>query len=92
MAFTYENKSAMCRCTRAVKLYRSPSDIRPTMSAILYANDMFISDRIATVGKLQLRQISAPVDTNKPVPIGYWCPIEALQWNAIENAGPQKEP
>lgn len=92
MAFTYENKSAMCRCTRAVKLYRSPSDIRPTMSAILYVNDMFISDRIATVGKLQLRQISAPVDTNKPVPIGYWCPIEALQWNAIENAGPQKEP
>lgn len=84
MAFTYYNESWLCRSIRSTKLYISPTDIIPTISKVLPAGVMFVSDRYMQSGLMKLYQITSAV--NGDVPIGYWCPSDVLEMTPIEQS------
>ena len=83
MAYTTTNISLMCRCSRTTKLYQNINDIQPTISAILSAGTIFVSDKTAVVGNTVLRQITSS-PTNENLPFGYWCPASVLEEYTIE--------
>lgn len=83
MAYQYSNEVLMCRCSKTTKLYKQPTDINPTIEAILEAGQTFISERSVTSGKKVLRQITSSAN-NSPVPTGYWCPSTVLTTYPVE--------
>lgn len=83
MSYLYSELSLMCRCNWSTKLYRKPTDLQPTISAILERGVTFLSYRSATIGKTVFREISASVGGND-VPVGYWCPANLLECYPIE--------
>ena len=89
MPYQYNNDPMMCRCSRSTKLYKHPTDINPTIEAVIETGQLFISDRSVTSGKKVLRQISSSAN-GAEVPVGYWCPSTVLNMYPI--TGGEEDP
>ena len=86
MAYQYIAESYMCRTDKATKLYKHPSDIKPSISAILQPGTLFVSERSVVSGKTILRQITYS-PKNESIPFQWWCSDSALDIYPIETEG-----